>query len=344
MAFSAALPKFKTLQKGEMAATFVVPAPRGCNLTCPFCIIRARREAKPLEHALTAEDYTQFLHALCAQHRVGLVSLQGYEPLLPESWPYSAALLETARSLGIDTALITNGTHLAERVSDLVRLEVKGITVSIDSGDPALHDASRGTTGAFAQALHGLRVASASPLRERVMVASVLQCKKSHYLRGMPTLLKDLGIKQWVVTPVYKVGHSTVGGIADSHESIVLQLRWLNSLSGQNGIQMLVDDEFSELAEGTTGKLMRREALRLRQLERLESVVRLSPNGSCSVGRDILRRADGGVPRWRAKDEEASDFVARVLGSRVRAKLQNKVPLSRADTRLVASFDRSGSK
>jgi MoaA/NifB/PqqE/SkfB family radical SAM enzyme len=37
--------------------TFVVPAPTGCNLKCPFCLVRQRREItetrlEPWDHAL----------------------------------------------------------------------------------------------------------------------------------------------------------------------------------------------------------------------------------------------------------------------------------------------------
>src|SRR5207244_7713821 len=97
-------------------------------------------------------------------------------------------LLKRASDLSIVTALVTNGTYLIDHIEDLVRLDVAGITVSLDASVPELHDLSRGTPGAFAKTAFGLKKAAASSLRERVLVASVLQSRRAHYLRGMPAL------------------------------------------------------------------------------------------------------------------------------------------------------------
>ena len=216
--------KPESLPPEEIGATFVVPAPGGCDLDCPFCFIRMRREAGPAERQLLERDYTDFLDQLAARCRIAIVSLQGYEALLPESWPYSEALLARARELDIETALVTNGTHLADRAEDLLRLGVGSITVSVDSADAAVHDRLRRTPGAFAATLRGLEAACAAGLGDRLLVASVLQRGKPHYLHGMPRLLNVLGLKRWVVSPLYKVHRTRGGGIVDSPESILFQL------------------------------------------------------------------------------------------------------------------------
>lgn len=269
-----------------------------------------------MEQNLDIQDYVQFLDGLCKNHRVGLVSLQGYEPLLPESWEYSEAILKHGTELGIDTAMVTNGTHLANRVSDLIRLGVAGITVSLDSADPTLHDLTRRTPGAFAATLRGLKTACNSPLRERVMVASVLQRNKAHYLLRMPQLLASLGIRQWVVTPVYKIGRHKVGGPSGRYEDLVFQFRRLNRLAHEYGIELSVDDEFGDLVE-VLDDVAHREALRVRRLKRLYQVVRLSPNGTCSIGKDILRQVTAGLPVWQPEDELAEDFIQRTLVPRI---------------------------
>lgn len=308
----AALPMAKKLRLEGLIATFVVPAPKGCNLNCSFCIVRARREAPAGEGVLSVDDYVSFLDSMAAKQQVGLMSLQGYEPLLPESWAYSEALLKRASELGIVTALVTNGTHLNERVEDLVRMEVAGVTVSLDSSIPELHDMSRGTTGAFAQTVSGLKKAAASPLRQSILVASVLQPRRAHYLRGMPEFLASLGIDQWVVTPVLRVGQQETGGPVQQYADIAFELLTLQKLAKKYGINMLVDDEFDHLMTDASN-VVPIEQPRFRRLPRLSRVIRLTPTGSCSVGEDILRRVDDHIPHWQPKDEQADSFIGRLL-------------------------------
>ena len=134
-----ALPKRVFLESQEIAVTFVVPAPNGCNLACSFCAIRARGEARPEDDRIGQDDYVAFLRAAAANYQVGVASVQGYEPLLPESWSYTQAILETARELGLRTALVTNGTNLRQYADQLRALGLDSLTVSVDSADPQEH-------------------------------------------------------------------------------------------------------------------------------------------------------------------------------------------------------------
>jgi len=311
MPIAVALPKNMELELDEIAVTVVVPAPNGCNLNCPFCFIRARKEANPAESPLGLEDFVQFIASMASRKTVGLVSLQGYEALLPESWPISKAILEKARDLGLRTALVTNGTHLAERVDELVELGVDGITVSLDSDQAALHDHTRRTTGAFDMTLEGLRCATASRLRDRLLVASVLQSGKANHLHGMPRLLAELGVRQWVVTPLYQVGSRAAWATVQHPEEIVRELSELNQMAIETGISMLVDDEFKALMQNA-GEMINLTQLRLRSLSRLNQAIRLSPDGSCSVGMDILNQSPGQELVWDPKCETSSSFSERV--------------------------------
>lgn len=308
----AALPMAKKLRLEGLIATFVVPAPKGCNLNCSFCIVRARDEAPAGAGALSVGDYIRFLDAMAAKQQIGIMSLQGYEPLLPESWAYSEALLKRSSELGIVTALVTNGTHLVDRVVDLVRLDVAGVTVSLDASVPELHDLSRGTPGAFAKTVSGLKEAAASSLRQRIIVASVLQPRRAHYLRGVPALLASLGIEQWVITPVLRVGQNAAGGPVQHYDEIACELLVLQKLAKEHSIDMLVDDEFDHLMTDSPN-VVPIEQPRFRRLPRLSRVVRLTPTGSCSVGEDILRRVDDQTPHWQPQVEDADSFVEHLL-------------------------------
>ena len=258
-----ALPKNVALAPDEVAVTLVVPAPNGCNLNCSFCFIRARNEAANSDAVLQGEDYVRFVESMVARRNVALVSLPGYEPLLPESWPTSKLILEKAQDLGVRTALVTNGTHLAGRIDELVALGIGGITVSLDADQPVPHDLTRRTVGAFALTMEGIKRAAASELRDKLIVASVLQRHRASYVAGMPRLLAGLGLRYWVVTPVYKVGfdadHATVEPPAD----VVRELIVLHREALDQGISMLVDDEFEALIRNA-GEAIDLSQLRLR--------------------------------------------------------------------------------
>ena len=192
--------------------TFIVPAPNGCNLRCPFCYIDRRNEsARSLD--LTPNDYVRFIDQATRREEIGAICLQGYEPLLPESFEYTRAILAAGQWLGIPTSLVTNGTFLERWVDELVELRPDKITVSLDAADPATHDRSRGKIGAFEDAMRGLRLAADNPVLQPVLaLASILMPQKHERLMGMPKLAADLNVDHWVVTILQEVGKDEIGG------------------------------------------------------------------------------------------------------------------------------------
>lgn len=306
--FGAALPKGIDLKEQEAAATFVVPAPNGCNLNCPFCIVRARHESPAGELFLTAEDYVTFLKELSKRLNLGLVSIVGHEPLLPESWPCTRKILQAANKLRKPTAIISNGTHLATRVDELVELEITGLTVSLDSASPEIHDTIRRTPGAHKQALHGIRTALASPLKDRLLATSVLQPGKSHYLEGMPQLLQQLGMKEWVVSALFKFTNGNPAGPAESREKIAADLIQLQNLANRQGIELIVDDEFDGLMQKEQNPRSV-HSLKIRRMKRLEQVLRLGPTGAFSIGTQILHKLEDSIPTWTPDKLNAATFI-----------------------------------
>src|SRR5215470_2312770 len=101
--------------------TFVVPALNGCNLKCPFCLIRQRREISETqpaaENLLQPEDMVRFIREAAQRSPIFALAIQGYEPLLPESLRYTQAILATGRFLNRPATLVTNGTRLIGAVA-----------------------------------------------------------------------------------------------------------------------------------------------------------------------------------------------------------------------------------
>ncbi|HEX7476397.1 MAG TPA: radical SAM protein [Polyangiales bacterium] len=158
---------FRTL-RGRVKLPVVAPKPSlvswnltaACNLRCPHCYLdagrRRERELSPAEALRVVDE----LAALGTQ----LLILTGGEPLLRADL---YAIAERAAAHRMLVVLGSNGTLLdAEVARRLAAAGVRGVGLSIDSTDPAKHDAFRGLPGAWARTLraidachaHGLEV------------------------------------------------------------------------------------------------------------------------------------------------------------------------------------------
>lgn len=294
--------ELRDISKG-LALTFVTPAVQ-CNLSCSFCAIRQRRETQ--DPVLTPTDYAYFIDDVASSEAVAIVSIQGYEPLLTESWIYTETILRTAQRRQLPSGLVTNGILLRDRCDELVDLKPTGITVSIDSADEEIHDRIRGRTGALARTLDGIRALTRVMQTDRLTVNSVLQPGRRAFLDDMPMLLARLGIRYWVVSPVLKIGRATPGGPVGSSRTIVEDLLRLREVAACSGIQLMLDDELNQLDPA----MVDLAGLLVRRFDRPEGLLRLTPSGACSVGRDILTRVGPQTPVWRPDGNVAPrDFV-----------------------------------
>lgn len=306
MAAEAALPS-SVREEANSILTFIVPAPHGCNLACPFCYIKQRREDQAATH-LTPEDYSRFIKESVERHPIAAVCIQGYEPLLDASFAYTRSILATGRWLGLKTSLISNGTNLAKWVDALALLAPDRLSVSLDAASAAEHDKQRGKAGAFDATVHGLNAAVAQlPTETEIAVTSVLIPKRRHQLDAMPALLADLGIKRWVVTALLKVGRETIGGPVGERRRIFSDLKILQQEAARYDIEFVADDEFGKLTVCPDDRTA--TSLRIHRLARPGHIYRLSPNGQCSRGTDLLRELPTDAPCWQPGEVHAGDFI-----------------------------------
>ncbi|MGI9502995.1 MAG: radical SAM protein [Geminicoccaceae bacterium] len=310
MVQAAALPNDVESTYRRPILTFIVPAPKGCNLNCPFCYIDKRNEpAQALD--LTPADYIAFIDQVAAWENIGAICLQGYEPLLPESFAYTRAILKAGERLGIPTSLVTNGTYLEHWVDELAELRPDKITVSIDSADAATHDKTRGKTGAFEDAMRGLRLAVAdAELQPVLSLASILMPQRHKRLLGMPALAAELGIKHWVITVLNDVGMEEIGGPVGDRRRTFADLLILKREAERHGIDFVVDDEFGTLSdEDAKRDVVDINELRIRRLAQPSGTFRLLPTGQCSMGLEILKEVKPDTPRWQPGVVDAFDFI-----------------------------------
>ena len=302
----------------EVYATFVLPAPNGCNLDCPYCVIAQREEAR--QSVLTDSDYVRFLTGILADLPVKRFAIQGYEPLLPEVWPLTKSLLKIAGQFLCESTVITNGTYLADHAKELGGFPglVDSLTVSLDSANARVHDKLRRKAGCFDAALAGIR-AVAHDFKGELLVNSVLLPGRASYLEGMPELLASLGVREWAVSPLISVNKE----IKVAHgEELKEDLLRLSSRAGTYGIKVFLSDELRLTAGNDLF-----EDFYVRSLGTNEEIFRLSPDGSCSRGVEVLGPSLA-VPKWDGKEVPA-EFVARIFGD-VGSTVRKRSPLARA--------------
>jgi len=290
-----------------LALTFVLPA-EDCNLACSFCAIRQRKEA--VGRLLQPADYADFLDGVLDEIPTTIVAIQGYEPLLPEAWPYTSAILNAAARRGVRASLITNGILLADRAADLAAQRPAGLTVSLDAGRADVHDRIRGRAGAFEATLDGLRAfLRIKPAETRVSVNSVMLPRRRSHLDSLPEVLAELGVANWTVTPVLRIGRGGLGGPLEDDCSILDNLHALKARAAHFGIEVALYDELGQIADGTLDL----GGLAAHVFDRPDGLVRLGPTGACSVGREILQEVGPATAVWRPGEEAPGAFVRRLL-------------------------------
>ena len=292
--------------------TMIVPAPGGCNLRCGTCFISQRGEIGETE--LTPGDYAAFIAGIARSEPTVGVALQGYEPLLPGSMPYTTAILASAAELGIPSSLVTNGTHLETTLPALAPHMPRRIGVSLDAAAAQRHDHIRGVSGAWEQTVAGIREAlRVMPDPEkRVTVVSVLMPWRRINLEGMPQLLDGLGVRDWIVNPLTMVGKN-LWAHHDRRLQLLDDLGELSASAERYGIRFTVDDELGQLqANIEADELTRLAGIRLRSIPRGVVVSRLLPSGHCAIGMDIGRPQRATTPRWNPQAEHPAAFMNRV--------------------------------
>jgi len=185
---------------------------RGCNLKCYYCFADARKrdpdELDTHEAKRVLEDF--------ADNGVMFVTFLGGEPLARKD---IFELIDHSTDLGIYTALLTNGLNVRHHTIDrLLDVGLEMIGVSIDSRDPAVHDAVRGVSGSLAGALGVLSYA-----RQRDLRASVRIVVSEDSYEAIPDLFRwavGEGIEELILLPMFMVGRAA-GGPDDRRADVV---------------------------------------------------------------------------------------------------------------------------
>jgi AdoMet-dependent heme synthase len=126
---------------------------RRCNLECQHCYIDAGLSRESPEGELTTGECLAVIDQLAEQCPEALLILTGGEPLLRRD---VFAIAGHATTRGFWVVVGTNGVLVDERVINrLKEAGVRGVSLSLDSLDPAKHDLFRGVRGAWKNTVEG---------------------------------------------------------------------------------------------------------------------------------------------------------------------------------------------
>jgi cyclic pyranopterin phosphate synthase len=131
-----------------------------CNFRCPYCMPRELfgpdHAFLPRAELLSFEEIARLVR-LFVQLGVTKVRLTGGEPLLRRELHVLVA--ELAQNPGLDLALTTNGSLLADQVTALADAGLKRVTISLDSLDPDVFQVLSDTKVPLRQVLDGITAA-----------------------------------------------------------------------------------------------------------------------------------------------------------------------------------------
>ncbi len=127
---------------------------RRCNLACDHCYLDAHALKHGSADELTTDEVKGLLDEVATHSQQTMVVLTGGEPLLRRDL---TELVEHGSTAGLSIVVGTNGVMLNEkRARELQTAGVMGVGISVDSLDPAQHDAFRGRPGAWEKTLAGM--------------------------------------------------------------------------------------------------------------------------------------------------------------------------------------------
>jgi len=169
-----------------------------CNYRCPYCmpaeVYGDGYEFLPRQHWLTPGEIKR-IAGLFMQLGVTKLRVTGGEPLLRKD------IVEIVGGLnelpGLDLALTTNGTLLAERAGELKAAGLKRITISLDSLNDAVFKQMSGDKGNVTSVLEGIEAARAAGLAPIKLNVVVQKGKNDHtvldlidHFRGSGTIVR----------------------------------------------------------------------------------------------------------------------------------------------------------
>ncbi len=143
---------------------------RRCNLHCPHCYLPARESGNnpgtPMAGELTTDEALQVIDQIALVNPETLLILSGGEPLLREDL---FDLAGYAAGKGMMVVVGSNGLLIDDSVAfKLKQSGISGVSISLDSVDPQIHDRIRSVEGAWESAVKAVRICQSKGLAVQI--------------------------------------------------------------------------------------------------------------------------------------------------------------------------------
>jgi len=177
---------------------------RACDLACLHCRAVAQPHADPRQ--LSTDEAFRLVDDIAAFGEPVILILTGGDPL---KRPDIFTVAERASRAGLRVVMSPSGTHVTPAsVTELKRVGVQRVSVSLDGSTAALHDSFRQVPGAFAQATASLAYAREGGLP--FQINTTVTRHNRHDLADMLRLAVDLGAVTWDVFMLVPTGRGKV--------------------------------------------------------------------------------------------------------------------------------------
>jgi radical SAM protein with 4Fe4S-binding SPASM domain len=158
-----------------------------CNLSCRHCYQDSRTAA--LDNELTLQEKLDLVDQM-GRASMPMLAISGGEPTVS---PHLLPVLRRARQYGMHTTIATNGTTMtSRRAAELAEAGLRYVEISLDSVDPARHDAFRGQEGMWQRAVAGAKAVVATP-GLRLGIAMCVHQDNVDEVADMIAFAEDLG-------------------------------------------------------------------------------------------------------------------------------------------------------
>lgn len=164
-----------------------------CNYNCPFCFKQSSKRE------LYFNEAVKILGKL-AKANVKKISFSGGEPLL---WPGIVNLIKKAKSLGIITMLITNGSFLTKEKTRSLEGKLDWLTLPLDGSNEEVQQLVGRPKGHFTRVIKFLEFLQKNKIKLKV---NTVACKKNlDDIKNIAKIVKKYNVKRWKVFQFFPI-------------------------------------------------------------------------------------------------------------------------------------------